>query len=226
MRWAVVVFPASNCDDDAVKGITTATGDEAVKVWHQETNLDDFDAIVLPGGFSYGDYLRSGAIARFSPVMSAVRTAADQGKLILGICNGFQVLTESRLLPGALLRNSHLQFRCEMAPLRVMNTNSPFTRLFQPGDEIHIPIAHGEGRFFADETQLDELRRDGRIAFEYLNNPNGSVANIAGIVNSRGNVLGMMPHPERAVAHWMNSSDGEKIFQSMHQFVEEGVVIG
>ena len=226
MRWAVVVFPGSNCDDDAVHGIKQAVGDPVDKVWHQSSSLDDYDAIVLPGGFSYGDYLRSGAIARFSPVMRAVVEAASEGKLVLGICNGFQILTEAGLLPGALLQNDHLQFRCEMVRLKVLNTSSPFTHLYAPGSEIQIPIAHGEGRYFTDEAGLTALRQANRLAFQYVKNPNGSIENIAGILNERGNVLGMMPHPERAVAQWMGSRDGEKILQSMHKYVEEGVQIG
>jgi phosphoribosylformylglycinamidine synthase I len=226
MKWAVVVFPGSNCDEDAVLGIQKAVGDEVHKVWHQEESLDEYDAVVLPGGFSYGDYLRGGAIARFSPVLKAVVKAAEQGKLVLGICNGFQVLTEAGLLPGALLRNENLQFRCELTPLKVTNTTSPFTNLYEQDEQINIPIAHGEGRYYADEAQLSTLQREKRIAFQYLENPNGSVRDIAGVLNERGNVLGLMPHPERAVEQWMNSKDGIKMFQSMHRYVEEGLFVG
>lgn len=223
MKWAVVVFPGSNCDEDAVKAISLVTGDEANLVWHHDSDLTGYDAIVLPGGFSYGDYLRSGAIARFSPIMNAVKREADAGKLVLGICNGFQVLTEAGLLPGALLRNQNLQFRCEVVELEVVNTSSPFTSAYQPGETLRIPIAHGEGRYAADESVLDDLAKNGQVAFTYKNNPNGSVRNIAGIVNPRGNVLGLMPHPERAVTKWMESQDGARMFESMHRYVEEGV---
>lgn len=222
MKWAVVVFPGSNCDEDAVAAIRRVTGDEVDLVWHQETNLETYDAIVLPGGFSYGDYLRSGAIARFSKIMTGIRQAADNGKLILGICNGFQVLTEASLLPGALLRNHHLQFRCEMVELIVAQNASPFTAAYQVGEKIKIPIAHGEGRFFASEEVLTELTVEQRIAFQYVGDPNGSKQAIAGILNAQGNVLGMMPHPERAVVEWMGSVDGAKLFASMHQFVVSG----
>ncbi len=223
MKWAVVVFPGSNCDEDAVKAIVQVTGDEANLVWHHDSDLAQYDAIVLPGGFSYGDYLRSGAIARFSPIMNAVKQAADAGKLVLGICNGFQVLTEAGLLPGALARNENLQFRCEVTELEVVNTTSPFTAAYKPGEILRVPIAHGEGRYVADEDVLNQLEKNGQIAFTYKNNPNGSVRDIAGVVNQRGNVLGMMPHPERAVAKWMESEDGARLFESMHRYVEEGV---
>ncbi|MBX5436383.1 MAG: phosphoribosylformylglycinamidine synthase subunit PurQ [Alicyclobacillaceae bacterium] len=222
MRWAVVVFPGSNCDEDAVKGIRTATGDAADLIWHTADNLDAYDAVVLPGGFSYGDYLRCGAIARFSPVMAAVRRAAEAGKLVLGICNGFQILTESHLLPGALLRNEHLQFRCELVELVVEHARSPFTLAYQPGEVIRIPISHGEGRYHADEAVLDELERAGRVLFRYRQRVNGSLRDIAGILNERGNVLGLMPHPERAVAAWMGSEDGLRMFESMRRFVTDG----
>jgi phosphoribosylformylglycinamidine synthase subunit PurQ / glutaminase len=217
-----VVFPGSNCDKDAAHAIRETTGDTVDLVWHDRTDLAAYDAIVLPGGFSYGDYLRSGAIARFSPVVEAVKREAEQGKLVLGICNGFQVLTESHLLPGALLRNDHLQFRCSMTELVVENNASPFTCGYEVGDRLQIPIAHGEGRFTVDETVLQELSSTARVAFTYEENPNGSTANIAGILNKQGNVLGMMPHPERAITEWMDSTDGRRIFESMHRFVEEG----
>lgn len=215
----MVVFPGSNCDEDAAKAIQHVAGDDVDLVWHGESSLDGYDAIVLPGGFSYGDYLRSGAIAHFSPVMQAVKEAATAGKPVLGICNGFQVLTESGLLPGALLRNAHLQFRCEMVPLTVANTSSLFTADYEPDEEIRIPIAHGEGRYIADEDVLDELERTGRIAFRYASEINGSSRDIAGVINEQGNVLGMMPHPERAVASWMGSADGVRMFQSIRRYV-------
>jgi phosphoribosylformylglycinamidine synthase I len=226
MKWAVVVFPGSNCDDDAVAAIRKLGDDSVEKVWHLERDLSAYDAIVLPGGFSYGDYLRSGAIARFSPAMQGVQEAAFQGKLVIGICNGFQVLTEAGLLPGALLRNDNLQFRCEMVRLTVRNNTSPFTAGYEVGQTLSVPIAHGEGRYFADEQTLLELERNHRIAFEYETNPNGSVRNIAGILNERGNVLGMMPHPERAVANWMGSEDGLQLFASMRRYAKEAIHVG
>jgi phosphoribosylformylglycinamidine synthase I len=219
MRWAVVVFPGSNCDRDAAWAVERATGDTVDLVWHTATSLDGYDAIILPGGFSYGDYLRSGAIARFSPVMTAVRQAAYEGRLVLGICNGFQILTEARLLPGALVRNNHLQFRCELCELEVVSTDSPFTAGYEPGEVLRIPIAHGEGRYFADDATLDALEAAGRVAFRYRRDVNGSVRDIAGVLNERGNVLGMMPHPERAVAEWMGSVDGLRLFTSMRAWV-------
>jgi phosphoribosylformylglycinamidine synthase subunit PurQ / glutaminase len=221
MKWAVVVFPGSNCDEDAAAAIRRVTHDEVDMVWHQQRDLGEYDAIILPGGFSYGDYLRSGAIARFSPVVAGVKDAAEAGKLIVGICNGFQVLTEAGLLPGALLRNDHLQFRCENVALTVQNNQTPFTAAYEVGETIRIPVAHGEGRFYADEETLARLQSNRQIALTYENNPNGSVLDIAGIVNPQGNVLGLMPHPERAVASWMDSIDGVRLFESMHRYVEE-----
>ncbi|MCL6593757.1 MAG: phosphoribosylformylglycinamidine synthase subunit PurQ [Alicyclobacillus sp.] len=218
MRWAVIEFPGSNCDRDAVQAIAAVTGDAVDLIWHQEADVDPYDAIVLPGGFSYGDYLRCGAIARFSPVMAGVRAAAAAGKLVLGICNGFQILTESGLLPGALLRNRQLQFRCEVAELEVVNTSSPFTALYQPGEVIRIPIAHGEGRYYAPPDTLDALEQEGRVAFRYARDVNGSERRIAGVLSPQGNVLGMMPHPERAVFDWMGSQDGRRLFQSLRAF--------
>lgn len=223
MKWAVVTFPGSNCDEDAAAAIRRVTGDTVDMVWHQQDDLTDYAAIVLPGGFSYGDYLRCGAIARYSPVMGAVARAAQEGKLIIGICNGFQVLTEAGLLPGGLLRNDHLQFRCEVVELRVENNDSPFTRGYERGQVIRVPIAHGEGRYFADEQTLASIEERKGAAFRYVNNPNGSVLDIAGILNERGNVLGMMPHPERAVVDWMGSADGAALFTGMHQFAEEAL---
>ncbi|MBF8378104.1 phosphoribosylformylglycinamidine synthase subunit PurQ [Alicyclobacillus mali] len=222
MRWAVVVFPGSNCDRDAEQAIRLVTGDPVDLVWHDAEDLSAYDAIVLPGGFSYGDYLRAGAIARFSPAVHAVAREAERGKPVIGICNGFQILTEAGLLPGALLANDHLQFRCEIAQLRVETNDSPFTRLYEPGEIIRIPIAHGEGRYHAEPEVLEELRRAGCVAFRYVENPNGSVDDVAGILNARRNVLGLMPHPERAVIDWMGSEDGIRMFQSIHAHVEEG----
>lgn len=223
MNWAVVVFPGSNCDEDAAMAIRNITGDSVSMVWHTERDLTKYDAILLPGGFSYGDYLRCGAIARFSPAMEGVKEAAQAGKLVVGICNGFQVLTEAGLLPGALLRNEHLKYRCELVELTVENNNTPFTAGYQIGETIRLPIAHGEGRYFAEEATLNELTDAQQVVFSYKNNPNGSVRDIAGIVSPRGNVLGMMPHPERAIASWMQSADGTRLFESMKRYVEEGV---
>jgi phosphoribosylformylglycinamidine synthase len=199
-------------------------GHEADLVWHRESDLSAYGAIVLPGGFSYGDYLRAGAIARFSPVMQAVVREADAGKPVIGVCNGFQVLCEAHLLPGALMRNEHLQYRCEWVHLLTQNTSSAWTAACEPGQVLRIPISHGDGRYFADEATLDELERAGRVAFRYCTaqgevtaeaNPNGSIRNIAGIVNERGNVLGMMPHPERAVEALMGGEDGLPIWRSV-----------
>ncbi len=223
MKWAVVVFPGSNCDEDAASAVRRITGDSVDMVWHTTRDLTSYDAIILPGGFSYGDYLRSGAIARFSAAMDGVKEAAEAGKLILGICNGFQVLTESGLLPGALLRNDNLQFRCELEELVVKNNQTPFTVDYAIGETIRIPIAHGEGRYFAPEDTISNLNKNNQIVFEYMGNPNGSVKKIAGVTNRRGNILGLMPHPERAVVDFMGSTDGARMFVSMHRFVEEGV---
>ncbi len=225
MKWAVVVFPGSNCDEDAAGAVRRVTGDEVDMVWHTTRDLSEYDAIILPGGFSYGDYLRSGAIARFSPVMEGVKEAAEQGTLVLGICNGFQVLTEAGLLPGGLLGNHHLQFTCGMVELRVENANLPFTSAYQEGEIIRVPVAHGEGRYYADEPVLDELAMHNRIAFTYQGEVNGSVRNIAGIANDTANVLGLMPHPERAVVEWMDSVDGRRVFESMAAYhAKRGVV--
>ncbi|MFD1673658.1 phosphoribosylformylglycinamidine synthase subunit PurQ [Alicyclobacillus fodiniaquatilis] len=222
MKWAVIVFPGSNCDEDAARAVREVTGDEVDLVWHDASDLSMYDAIILPGGFSYGDYLRSGAIASFSPAVEAVQKEANNGKLVLGICNGFQVLTECGLLPGALLRNNQLKFHCGMTELVVANRETPFTLNYQPGERIHIPIAHGEGRYFADESTRKALADKRLVAFTYGDNPNGSVDDIAGIVNEQGNVCGLMPHPERAVIDWMGSQDGRRMFQSMHRYLEEG----
>lgn len=219
MKWAVIVFPGSNCDEDAANAILRVTGDSAVLVWHQQTSLEGYDAIVLPGGFSYGDYLRSGAIARFAPIMTAVREQAQRGVPILGICNGFQVLTEAGLLPGGLLRNADLRFHCKMVELEVLNNRTPFTSAYQLGEIIRVPIAHGEGRYHADEETLSGLKQRDAVAFQYVENPNGSAMGVAGIVSEQGNVLGMMPHPERAVAEFMQSEDGVRLFQSVHDYV-------
>lgn len=217
MRFAVVVFPGSNCDIDTVKAIEDVLGEPVNTVWHQETDLSAYDCIFLPGGFSYGDYLRCGAIARFSPVMEQVIKAAEAGKLVVGICNGFQVLTEAGLLPGSLRHNSNLQFICETAALTVENADTPFTNQYTTGQLINIPIAHGEGNYYADPEQLEKMKQNRQIVFRYQSTPNGSVEDIAGICNEQGNVLGMMPHPERAVHEWLGTNDGRALFASILQ---------
>ena len=215
MKAGVIVFPGSNCDHDAWYAVNENLHGQAEYIWHDSPKLGDIDAVILPGGFSYGDYLRCGAIARFSPVMQAVKKFAADGGLVLGICNGFQILVEAGLLPGALLRNRELKFICRELPLRTETTNSPFTSELKKGQVLHLPIAHGEGQYFADERTLDELEAEDRVAFRYLENPNGSARAIAGILNSGRNVMGMMPHPERACDPLMGSTDGLGIFQSL-----------
>jgi len=219
MKVGVVVFPGSNCDHDAWYAINqNLQGDlphEASFVWHDSADLSGFDAVILPGGFSYGDYLRCGAIARFSPVMGAVRKFAAAGGPVLGICNGFQILVEAGLLPGALLRNIDLKFICREVTLRTITTNSPFTSRLEKNQHLHLPIAHGEGRYFADDRTLDELEAEDRVAFRYEGNPNGSLRNIAGILSRERNVMGMMPHPERACDPLMGSTEGLAIFESL-----------
>lgn len=217
MKFAVLVFPGSNCDVDCYKAVEDTIGQTADYVWQTETDLSKYDAILIPGGFSYGDYLRCGAIARFAPVMNAVKQAAADGKYILGICNGFQILTEAGLLPGALLRNNSLKFRCHAALLQVENNSTPFTKDYKKGELINIPIAHGEGNYYCDDTTLRELKANGQIVFRYKAgaNPNGSVEDIAGICNKEGNVVGMMPHPERAVNELLGSVDGKRMFTSI-----------
>lgn len=216
MKFAVLVFPGSNCDIDAVKAVEDVLGQPVDTVWHTTDDLSAYDCILVPGGFSYGDYLRCGAIARFSPVMEAVKREAEKGKFVIGICNGFQILTESGLLPGALRHNNHLQFRCEISPLIVENADTPFTLDYQKGDVINIPIAHGEGNYYADAETLAKLNANNQIVFRYHGcDPNGSIEGIAGICNEAGNVLGMMPHPERAVHEWLGSTDGKALFTSI-----------
>lgn len=216
MRFAVPIFPGSNCDRDLIHAVEDVLQVSVTPVWHQENDLSSYDAILLPGGFSYGDYLRSGALARYSPVMDSVIKTAKEGKLVLGICNGFQILQEAGLLPGALIRNNHLQFRCQMTTLRVEETDTPFTNQYEKGQEIEIPIAHGEGNFYCDPATLEELKANHQIVFRYASeNPNGSIDDIAGICNKERNVLGMMPHPERAIWDWMGSKDGAALFVSM-----------
>jgi phosphoribosylformylglycinamidine synthase len=228
VRFAVIVFPGTWSDHDSQYSLQLA-GYEADLVWHRETDLSRYDAIVLPGGFSYGDYLRCGAIARFSPVMQTVVADAAAGKPVIGICNGFQVLCEAHLLPGALMRNDSLQYRCQWVELRTENTTSAWTNALEPGQVISVPISHGEGRYYADAATLDELESAGRVAFRYCTpdgdvtpeaNPNGSERNIAGIVNERGNVLGMMPHPERACEPLLGGEDGLLIWRSVAAWAE------
>ncbi|MGH1286773.1 phosphoribosylformylglycinamidine synthase subunit PurQ [Bacillus toyonensis] len=215
MKFAVIVFPGSNCDVDMFHAIKDELGEEVDYVWHDRENLDEYDAILLPGGFSYGDYLRCGAISRFANAMKAVQKAAEQGKPILGVCNGFQILVESGLLPGALMRNENLKFMCRTVQLRVENNETMFTSQYEKDEVINIPIAHGEGNYYCDEATLKQLEENNQIAFRYVENPNGSVSDIAGIVNEKGNVLGMMPHPERAVDELLGGAEGLKVFQSI-----------
>lgn len=215
MKYAVIVFPGSNCDVDMFHAVKDELGEDVKYVWHTESNLDEFDAILLPGGFTFGDYLRCGAIARFSPIMQAIIDAAEAGKPVLGVCNGFQILVEAGLLPGALVRNKKLKFMCQHENLVVKNNQTMFTSLYQPNEVIDIPIAHGEGSYYCDEETLKQLQSNNQIVFTYEDNPNGSVEDIAGIINEKGNVLGMMPHPERAVDALLGSADGLKMFQSI-----------
>ncbi|WP_282034482.1 phosphoribosylformylglycinamidine synthase subunit PurQ [Metabacillus indicus] len=215
MKFAVIVFPGSNCDIDMFHAIKDELGEEAEYVWHDETDLSRFDGILLPGGFSYGDYLRSGAIARFANVMKEVVKAAEAGKPVLGVCNGFQILLEAGLLPGAMKRNENLKFICRPTNLVVQNNKTMFTSAYEKEQVISVPIAHGEGNYYCDELTLARLKENNQIVFTYENNPNGSLVDIAGIVNEKGNVLGMMPHPERAVDELLGSADGLKLFKSI-----------
>src|ERR1035437_8626281 len=224
MKFGVVVFPGSNCDHDAHYALGQVLHQQVEFLWHQSEQVAGFDAIILPGGFSYGDYLRTGAIARFSPVMRAVERFARGGGLVLGICNGFQILCEAGLLPGAFRRNAGLRFICRQVHIRVENNDTPFTAAAKPGPVLQIPIAHAEGNYFCDDATLTELERNGQIVFRYTTpdgreeaaaNPNGSLANIAGLCNRERNVLGLMPHPERAVEAALGSADGLVIFRSL-----------
>ena len=220
MKFGVVVFPGSNCDHDAWYALARNLGQPAEFLWHDTPEIGDVDAVILPGGFSYGDYLRCGAIAKFSPVMAAVKRFARQGGLVLGICNGFQILVECGLLPGALIRNRGLKFICRPVELRTETTRSPFTSESEKGRILRVPIAHGEGCYYADDRTLDALEDQDRVVFRYLDNPNGSLRSIAGILNEQRNVMGMMPHPERASDPLMGSTDGLAVFESMAQVAQ------
>jgi len=224
MKFGVIVFPGSNCDHDCYHVLKHALGQECRFIWHRERSLGDVDAVVVPGGFAHGDYLRSGAIARFSPVMDTVASFAAGGGVVLGICNGFQVLLEAGLLPGAMLRNRDLKFICRYVHLRVENADTPFTRLMRPGQVLRIPVAHNEGNYFADDAVIADLEQHRQIVFRYCDengivsaasNPNGALGGIAGITNRRGNVLGMMPHPERCAEAVLGEEDGRLVFAGL-----------
>ena len=224
MKFGIVTFPGSNCDYDAYQAVVEQLGEEAVYLWHKDHDLQKSDVIILPGGFSYGDYLRAGAIARFSPVMQDVTAFAKRGGPVLAICNGFEIACEAGLLPGALLRNASLKYICEFVRLRVETNDTLFTNRYEVGAHMRVPIAHGDGRYTADEATLDKLESEGRVVFRYAGgpadadewwSPNGSMRAIAGIVNDAGNVLGMMPHPERAVDPLLGSDDGLGVFESV-----------
>ena len=226
MKFAVIVFPGSNCDVDMYHAIKDELGEDVEYVWHTETDLSQFDGILLPGGFSYGDYLRCGAIARFSNVMEQVVKAADEGKPVVGVCNGFQILLEAGLLPGAMRRNESLHFICRNTQLKVENNETMFTNQYNENEVITVPIAHGEGNYYCDDATLKQLQDNNQIVFTYAGtNPNGSLENIAGITNKQGNVLGMMPHPERAVDELLSSADGLKLFKSIVKHWRESNVV-
>lgn len=224
MKFGVIVFPGSNCDHDAYHVISKHVGQPVDFIWHRETDLSTYDAVIIPGGFSYGDYLRAGALARFSPVMDSVKKFAQSGRFVLGICNGFQILCEAGLLPGALIRNRDLHFICEHVFVRVATNDTPFTNELSPGAVLRLPIAHADGNYICDDVTFAELKRDNRIVLNYCDqdgnitasaNPNGSRGNIAGICNAGRNVLGLMPHPERACEDLLGSSDGREVFSSL-----------
>lgn len=230
MKFGVVQFPGSNCDQDCIHVIRRVMGHEAFYLWHKDHDLQDADCVMVPGGFSYGDYLRCGAIARFAPMMAEVKKFAEAGGLVIGICNGFQILLEAGLLPGAMQRNRTLKFRCETVRLRVEHADGPFTNRAKAGQILRVPIAHGEGNYFADAATLAELNRNKQVLFRYCDekgrttdesNPNGALENIAGITNKAGNVLGMMPHPERASEAALGSEDGRVIFESLLAWLQE-----
>lgn len=215
MKFAVIVFPGSNCDLDMYHAIKDELGEDVEYVWHDSTDLSGYDGILVPGGFSYGDYLRCGAIAQTSAIMDEVKKAAEAGKPVLGVCNGFQILTEAGLLPGVLLRNKNLKFMCHTVGLKVENADTIFTNQYTAGQEIRIPIAHGEGNYYCDDETYEKMKANNQIVFTYEGDFNGSRNNIAGIINERGNVLGMMPHPERAVSDLIGGSDGLELFKSI-----------
>ena len=226
MKFAVLQFPGSNCDQDCFKAVTEVLGQPARMVWHKETEIEPDETVLVPGGFSYGDYLRCGAISRFSPIMEAVKNAAAHGQLVIGICNGFQILCEAGLLPGALVRNRDLHFICETVTLRVENSRTRWTAHTHDGELLRIPIAHGEGNYRVDDATLAEMEEQGQIVFRYASesgevteasNPNGSISNIAGVCNRKGNVFGMMPHPERAADATLGSTDGSALFAALSQ---------
>jgi len=233
MKFGVIVFPGSNCDHDAYHVISKHVGQPVDFIWHKETDLSGYDAVIVPGGFSYGDYLRAGALAHFSPVIQSVKEFAKKGKFVFGVCNGFQILCESGLLPGALMRNRGLHFICQHVNIRVENDNTPYTGELQKGEVLSIPIAHAEGNYVCDDETLAELENNNQIIFRYCNetgelsdqsNPNGSLNNIAGISNKDGNILGMMPHPERACEELLGSNDGRDIFRSLTKTIEKSQV--
>ncbi len=233
-NFGVIVFPGSNCDHDCHHVIKYVFDQGCDFVWHEERSLDGFDCVILPGGFSYGDYLRTGAIARFSPVMKAVEKFASNGGLVIGICNGFQILVEAGLLPGALMKNASLKFVCKWVNIRVENNNTPFTRLMKVGDILRIPIAHGEGNYFAPQEVLAKFSQNSQVVFRYCDekgkvtpesNPNGSIENIAGICNPQGNILGMMPHPERCSEEILGGKNGRPIFESVISWLEKSKLV-
>jgi phosphoribosylformylglycinamidine synthase len=234
MKFGVVVFPGSNCDHDAYHAVKHVLGQDAEFVWHKDAELNGADVVILPGGFSYGDYLRTGAIARFSPIMQAVRSFADRGGPVLGICNGFQILLEAGLIPGAMLRNRSVKFQCEHVHLRVEQIDTPFTCACRPGQIMKVPIAHGEGNYFAPPDVIARLEANRQVVFRYTNaagevtdeaNPNGSVASIAGLCNERRNVVGLMPHPERACESALGSADGLRVFESVVESLKSGALV-
>jgi phosphoribosylformylglycinamidine synthase len=234
MKFGIVVFPGSNCDHDAYHATKHVLGQDAEFVWHKDTDLKGADVVVLPGGFSYGDYLRTGAIARFSPIMNAVRAFAERGGPVLGVCNGFQILLEAGLIPGAMLRNRSVKFQCEQVYVRVDQIDTPFTAACRPGQVLQMPIAHGEGNYFAPPDVIARLEANGQVVFRYTNaagevtdeaNPNGSAAAIAGLCNERRNVVGLMPHPERACESALGSADGLRVFESAVESLKSGTLV-
>lgn len=218
-KVGVVVFPGSNCDHDAYYVFKDILNVDTKFLWHKDSGIEDRNIIILPGGFSYGDYLRGGAIARFSPIMNEVVKFAKNGGIVIGICNGFQVLCETGLLPGALIRNANLRFVCEVVSMKVQNSNSIFTNLYEKGEDINIPIAHGEGNYFCKDDALEELKSNEQILFTYNENPNGALADIAGIISKSGKIMGMMPHPERASDEILGNTDGRRLLQSVAESV-------